>query len=135
MVRRRPEKNRMTLGDKWVADQLRLLFNSKGYGNIIILSCPTRGTQYYLNYFALVIQCIPNRTLHPTNEWADHSLNIYINLRYLKWHIYFDPVKRIMGINRSFSTRSPKAWPRIKGSAITLKISSDFSSGGKRYEF
>lgn len=55
MVRRKPEKNRVTQDEKVVADGwLRLLFNSAGYGHIIILHHSTRETQYCPNYFALV---------------------------------------------------------------------------------
>lgn len=80
-----PEKNRETLGEKWVADQLRLLASSKGCGNIIIPACSTRETQYCLNYFALICHCIPN-VQHL--QQAKGSIFLYTNFYYLRCHTY-----------------------------------------------
>lgn len=80
-----PEKHWETLGEKWVADQLRLLASSKGLGNIIIPACSTRETQYCLHYFALVSHCIPNVTVPPASKKA---VFLYTNFYYLRCHTY-----------------------------------------------
>lgn len=58
------------------------------------------------------------------------SLTYYKNVSYLRWHIYFYFVKRIMGIN-SFLAKFLKVWPRSQRYAITLKISSNYANGSK----
>lgn len=112
-----PEKNRKTLGEKWVADQLRLLASSKGCGNIIIPACSTRETQYCLNYFALISHCIPNVTVLPASKKAVFFIHKFLlsKVSYISC-----PVNKTMKVSTSFTSKSLNIWLRIQGGA-TLK--------------
>lgn len=109
-----PEKNRETLGEKWVADQLRLLASSKGCGNIIIPACSTRETQYYLNYCALICHRIPNVTVPPASKRQYFFIHTFLlsKVSYIPC-----PVNQTMKVSTSFTSKSLNIWLRTQGGA------------------